>query len=132
TDKVLSGKLKGTTKKAFTDVVNIGIGGSDLGPKMVVEALSDYHTSIRTHYISNIDYDLIAQKLEQLNPETTLVIVVSKSFGTKETLANADLFKSWLTKEKLLMTDDVVEVTSEPDKAIVYGIEEVASFPMWD
>lgn len=132
TDKVLSGELKGTTKKAFTDVVNIGIGGSDLGPKMVVEALSDYHTSIRTHYISNIDYDLIAQKLEQLNPETTLVIVVSKSFGTKETLANADLFKSWLTKNNLLIKDHLVAVTSAPDKAILYGVEESAIFPMWD
>ena len=77
-NQIINGDLVGTTGKPFTDVINLGIGGSDLGPKMVVEALVDYKNHLNSHFISNIDNDTISRKLKSLNPETTLVILVSK------------------------------------------------------
>ncbi|NNC70058.1 MAG: glucose-6-phosphate isomerase, partial [Flavobacteriaceae bacterium] len=88
-EKVISGNHKGYTGKAITDVVNIGIGGSDLGPRMVVDALQFYKNHLNTHFISNIDGDHLAETLKNLNPETTLFIIVSKTFTTQETLTNA-------------------------------------------
>ena len=132
TNEILLGKRLGTTQKMFTDVINIGIGGSDLGPKMVVESLTDYKTHLNIHYISNIDYDVIHETLSKLNAETTLVIVVSKSFTTLETLTNADVVKSWLLKAGLKTEDHIVGVTSCSEKAISYGINTKSIFPMWD
>ena len=96
--KVISGALKGYTGKAITDVVNIGIGGSDLGPRMVVDALQYYKNHLKTHFVSNIDGDHVAEILKNLNPETTLFVIVSKTFTTQETLTNAETVKKWFLK----------------------------------
>ena len=98
TDDIISGKIKGSTNKIFTDIVNIGIGGSDLGPAMVVEALKYYSSRLKTHFVSNVDGDHVLEILKELNPETTLFIVVSKTFTTQETLSNAITIKNWLIK----------------------------------
>ena len=98
TDDIISGEIKGSTNKIFTDIVNIGIGGSDLGPAMVVEALKYYSSRLKTHFVSNVDGDHVLEILKDLNPETTLLIVVSKTFTTQETLSNAITIKNWLIK----------------------------------
>jgi glucose-6-phosphate isomerase len=98
TDDIISGEIKGSTNKIFTDIINIGIGGSDLGPAMVVEALKYYSSRLKTHFVSNVDGDHILEILKELNPETTLFIVVSKTFTTQETLSNAITIKNWLIK----------------------------------
>ncbi|MDC0388917.1 glucose-6-phosphate isomerase [Flavobacteriaceae bacterium] len=98
TDDIISGEIKGSTNKIFTDIVNIGIGGSDLGPAMVVEALKYYSSRLKTHFVSNVDGDHVLEILKKLNPETTLFIVVSKTFTTQETLSNAITIKNWLIK----------------------------------
>ena len=96
--KIIDGTIKGYTGKKFTDVVNIGIGGSDLGPKMAVEALKFYKNSLNIHFISNVDGDHNEEVLKTLNPETTFFIIVSKTFTTQETLTNANLAKNWIQK----------------------------------
>ena len=98
TDDIISGEIKGSTNKIFTDIVNIGIGGSDLGPAMVVEALKYYSSRLKTHFVSNVDGDHVLEILKELNPETTLFIVVSKTFTTQETLSNAITIENWLIK----------------------------------
>ena len=98
TDSVISGSKKGYTGKTFTDVVNIGIGGSDLGPAMVVEALKFYGNHLRLHFVSNVDGDHVYETLKGLDPETTLFVVVSKTFTTQETLSNATTIKKWFLK----------------------------------
>lgn len=95
TEEVRSGSWKGYTGKAITDVVNIGIGGSDLGPVMVTEALKHYATNIHVHFVSNIDGTHIAETLKNLNPETTLFLIASKTFTTAETITNATSAKNW-------------------------------------
>ena len=87
--EVINGQRLGFTGKAFTDVVNVGIGGSDLGPAMVVEALQYYHNHLNIHFVSNVDGDHVQEVLKKLNPETTLFVIVSKTFTTQETLAFA-------------------------------------------
>ncbi len=99
TNDVLSGKIKGSTNKPFTDIVNIGIGGSDLGPAMVVEALKFYSSKVKSHFISNVDGDHVLEVIKELNPETTLFIIVSKTFTTQETLSNAKTIRNWLVKK---------------------------------
>ena len=94
-EAVISGDKKGYTGKPFTDVVNVGIGGSDLGPVMVTEALQFYSNHLRTHFVSNVDGDHVHETLRKLNPETTLFVIVSKSFTTQETLSNALTIKKW-------------------------------------
>ena len=96
TDDVLSGKIKGSTNKVFTDIVNIGIGGSDLGPVMIVEALKYYKSRLSPHFVSNVDGDHVVEILKKINPETTLFIIVSKTFKTQETLSNAKTIKKWI------------------------------------
>lgn len=132
TEQVISGELKGTTGKAFTDVVNIGIGGSDLGPKLVTESLADYKNHLNIHYISNIDNDSIECLKQKLNPETTLLILVSKSFTTLETISNADILKKWILTNNLKTQDHLIAVSSNISEAISYGIKENNIFPMWD
>ncbi|RRO26167.1 glucose-6-phosphate isomerase [Flavobacteriaceae bacterium 14752] len=132
--KVESGEWKGYSGKAITDVVNIGIGGSDLGPQMVVEALKHYHKKLNTHFISNVDGDHVAETLKGLNPETTLCIVVSKSFTTQETLTNANTVRSWFLKHT---TQDQIQhhfvaVSANVEKANEFGISSDNIFPMWD
>ena len=94
-DEVISGKRVGFSGKPFTDVVNIGIGGSDLGPAMVVEALKFYKNHLNVHFVSNVDGDHEQEVLKKLNPETTLFVIVSKTFTTQETLTNAETIRSW-------------------------------------
>lgn len=95
TNQVLSGEWKGYTGKKMTDVVNIGIGGSDLGPLMVTEALKPYSKGLNMHFVSNIDGTHMAETLKKINPETTLFIIASKTFTTQETITNATSAKTW-------------------------------------
>ncbi|MEP3671964.1 MAG: glucose-6-phosphate isomerase, partial [Hyphomicrobiales bacterium] len=95
---VRKGAIKGATGKAFRDVVNIGIGGSDLGPVMVVSALEPYHDGPRCHFVSNVDGAHMSDTLKDLDPETTLVLVCSKTFTTHETMTNAASARAWLSE----------------------------------
>lgn len=95
-DEILSGSWKGYTGKKITDVVNIGIGGSDLGPLMVTEALKPYSKGLTSHFVSNIDGTHMAETLRKVCPETTLFIIASKTFTTQETITNATSAKDWL------------------------------------
>ncbi|MGK0326219.1 MAG: glucose-6-phosphate isomerase, partial [Polaribacter sp.] len=97
-NKVISGKWKGYTGKSITDIVNIGIGGSDLGPDMIVESLQFYKNQLTTHFVSNIDGDHVSEVIKKLNPETTLFVIVSKTFTTQETITNAETLKNWFLK----------------------------------
>ena len=134
TDSVLNGNHKGFKGDKITDVVNIGIGGSDLGPSMVVESLSHYKTHLNTHFISNVDGDHLNEILNKVNPETTLFIVVSKTFTTIETLTNAKSVKNWFLKTAT--ADDIskhfISVTANTEKAVDFGISHDNIFPMWD
>ena len=133
-NKVESGEWKGYSGKAITDVVNIGIGGSDLGPQMVVDSLTHYKNHLNTHFISNVDGDHVAETLKDLNPETTLCIVVSKSFTTQETLTNANTVRSWFLKHTTQeqIKHHFVAVSANVDKANEFGISSDNIFPMWD
>ncbi len=131
-EQVISGNYTSTTNKAFTDIINIGIGGSDLGPKMVLEALKSYKNHLNTHFISNVDGDSIHSLLSRLNPETTLVIVVSKTFTTQETLLNATIVKEWLEKHHLKTEKHVIAVSSNAQEVEKFGITSENLFPMWD
>lgn len=131
---IISGKHKGYTGKAITDVVNIGIGGSDLGPVMITEALEFYKNHLKIHFISNIDGDMIHQKLKQLDPETTLFVVVSKTFTTQETISNATTARSWFienaTKEDVYK--HFVAASSNIPNVVEFGIAKENIFPLWD
>ena len=131
---IINGHKKGASGKRITDVVNIGIGGSDLGPKMITKALSYYKNNLEIHFISNIDGDHVFEVLKKLNPETTLFLVVSKSFTTQETLTNAKTVKNWLVSKlgKKAISDHFVAVSSNPNKALDFGIEKQNIFPMYD
>jgi glucose-6-phosphate isomerase len=132
--EVISGKKKGYTNKAFTDVVNIGIGGSDLGPAMVVEALQYYKNQLNVHFVSNIDGDHVNEIIKKLNPETTLFVIASKTFTTQETLSNAETIRDWFLKSA--KQEDVakhfVAVSTNIDKVTAFGINPENVFPMWD
>ena len=95
TNNVVSGVWKGYTDKKITDIVNIGIGGSDLGPDMVVDALKYYKNHLNVHFVSNIDGDHVQEIIKKLNPETSLFVIVSKTFTTQETLTNATTIRKW-------------------------------------
>ena len=134
TDKVIHGELKGYSGKSFTDVVNIGIGGSDLGPAMVTEALKFYKNHLSIHFVSNVDGDHVHEVLKTLDPETTLFVVVSKTFTTQETLSNATTIKKWFlqyaTQEDIAKHFAAVSTNSE--KIAEFGIDAANVFPMWD
>lgn len=133
-DDVISGNRKGYTGKAFTDIVNIGIGGSDLGPAMVVESLKYYKNQLNVRFISNVDGDHVMESLKGLNPETTLFVVASKTFTTQETLSNAETIKAWFLQSA--KQEDVakhfVAVSTNISKVTEFGIAEENIFPMWD
>ncbi|NNC70105.1 MAG: glucose-6-phosphate isomerase, partial [Flavobacteriaceae bacterium] len=133
-EKVISGNHKGYTGKAITDVVNIGIGGSDLGPRMVVDALQFYKNHLNTHFISNIDGDHLAETLKNLNPETTLFIIVSKTFTTQETLTNALSVKDWFLQSANQedIEHNFVAVSTNKEKVASFGISSDHIFTMWD
>lgn len=133
-NQVITGQLKGYTNKPFTDVVNIGIGGSDLGPAMVVESLQYYKNHLTTHFVSNVDGDHVNEVLKTLNPETTLFVIVSKTFTTQETLSNANTIRTWFLKQA--KQEDVakhfVAVSTNIEKVKDFGINENNIFPMWN
>ena len=133
-ESIISGHYKGFSGKKISDVVNIGIGGSDLGPSMVVEALSHYSTHLNTHFISNVDGDYLYEVLDKLNPETTLFIVVSKTFTTIETITNANSVKSWFLKTATVndISKHFIAVSCNIDKAVDFGVDSNNIFPMWD
>uniref|UniRef100_A0A8D0CMP3 Glucose-6-phosphate isomerase n=1 Tax=Scleropages formosus TaxID=113540 RepID=A0A8D0CMP3_SCLFO len=134
--KVRSGEWKGYTGKAITDVVNIGIGGSDLGPLMVTEALKPYSTGgPRAWFVSNIDGTHIAKTLAGLNPETTLFIVASKTFTTQETITNAESAKEWLlqaAKDPSVVAKHFVALSTNAPKVKDFGIDTENMFEFWD
>ena len=134
TFEVTSGKRTGYTGKAFTDVVNIGIGGSDLGPAMVVEALQYYKNNLNVHFVSNVDGDHVNEIIKKLNPETTLFVIVSKTFTTQETLTNSETIRKWFLKSA--SQEDVakhfVAVSTNLQKVTEFGINPDNVFPMWD
>lgn len=133
-ESIISGAKKGYTGKAFTDVVNIGIGGSDLGPAMVVEALAYYRNHLNVRFISNVDGDHVMESLKGLNPETTLFVIVSKTFTTQETLSNAETARKWFLESA--KQEDVakhfVAVSTNIQKVTEFGIDSNNIFPMWD
>ncbi|MFN3752619.1 glucose-6-phosphate isomerase [Flavobacterium sp.] len=133
-DEVISGQRKGFTGKVFTDVVNIGIGGSDLGPAMVVEALQFYKNQLTVHFVSNVDGDHVNEVIKKLNPETTLFVIASKTFTTQETLSNAETIRAWFLKSA--KQEDVakhfVAVSTNIQKVTEFGINPDNIFPMWD
>lgn len=134
TDAVISGTKKGYTGKTFTDVVNIGIGGSDLGPAMVVEALKFYGNHLKMHFVSNVDGDHVYETLKGLNPETTLFVVVSKTFTTQETLSNATTIRKWFLKQATQadVSKHFAAVSTNAEKIAEFGIDADNVFPMWD
>ncbi|MDX1363685.1 MAG: glucose-6-phosphate isomerase [Arenibacter latericius] len=133
-DSIISGAAKGYTGKVFTDVVNIGIGGSDLGPEMVVKALKFYGNHLKMHFVSNVDGDHVHETLKELDPETTLFVVVSKTFTTQETLSNATTIKNWFLKSA--KQEDVAKhfaaVSTNTEKIAEFGIASENVFPMWN
>ncbi|NLP57610.1 glucose-6-phosphate isomerase [Lutibacter sp. B1] len=134
TKKITSGEWKGYTGKSITDIVNIGIGGSDLGPDMVVESLKYYKNHLNTHFVSNIDGDHVQEIIKNLNPETTLFVIVSKTFTTQETLTNATTIKKWFLESA--SENDVakhfVAVSTNLKAVGGFGIDSDNIFPMWD
>lgn len=133
-NEVISGQRKGFTGKTFTDVVNIGIGGSDLGPAMVVEALQFYKNHLNVHFVSNVDGDHVNEIIKKLNPETTLFVIASKTFTTQETLSNAETIRAWFLQSA--KQEDVakhfVAVSTNIQKVTEFGINPDNIFPMWD
>ena len=133
-EKVISGEYRGFSGEKITDVVNIGIGGSDLGPVMVCSALKHYKTRLNTHFISNVDGNHLAEVLKNLNPETTLFIVASKTFTTQETITNAFSAKKWFLQKAT--EEDVakhfVALSTNIDAVKSFGIAEENIFEFWD
>ena len=135
-DRVISGTWTGYTGKRMTDVVNIGIGGSDLGPCMVTEALRPFaHGQLQVHFVSNIDGTHISETLKKLNPETTLFIIASKTFTTQETLTNAMTAREWFlthAKHESHIAKHFVAVSTNRTKVVEFGIDEANMFRFWD
>ena len=134
TNQIVDGKRKGFTGKPFTDIVNIGIGGSDLGPAMVVESLQYYKNHLTTYFVSNVDGDHVNEILKKLNPETTLFVIVSKTFTTQETLSNANTIKEWFLQSaaKQDIAKHFVAISTNNESVKGFGIEEDNIFPMWN
>jgi glucose-6-phosphate isomerase len=135
TNQVLSGDWKGYTGKKMTDVVNIGIGGSDLGPLMVTEALKPYSKGLNMHFVSNIDGTHLAETLKKINAETTLFIIASKTFTTQETITNATSAKTWFlstAKDPAAVAKHFVALSTNEEKATSFGIDAKNMFGFWD
>ena len=133
-NKVISGKWKGYTGKSITDIVNIGIGGSDLGPDMVVESLKHYKNQLNTHFVSNVDGDHVSEIIKTLNPETTLFVIVSKTFTTQETITNSETIKNWFLKSATIfdIPKHFVAVSTNLEAVDNFGIDKKNVFPMWN
>ncbi|OOF37522.1 glucose-6-phosphate isomerase [Rodentibacter heidelbergensis] len=133
--RVISGEWKGYTGKAITDVVNIGIGGSDLGPYMVTEALRPYKNHLSMHFVSNVDGTHIAETLKKVNPETTLFLVASKTFTTQETMTNAESARDWLlsaAKDKSAVAKHFAALSTNSKAVAEFGIDTDNMFEFWD
>ncbi|MDQ6576371.1 MAG: glucose-6-phosphate isomerase [Haemophilus parahaemolyticus] len=134
-ERVISGKWKGYTGKAITDVINIGIGGSDLGPYMVTEALRPYKNHLTMHFVSNVDGTHIAETLKKVNPETTLVLVASKTFTTQETMTNAHTARDWLlaaAKDESAVAKHFAALSTNAKEVKKFGIDINNMFEFWD
>jgi glucose-6-phosphate isomerase len=135
-EAVRSGTWKGYTGKAITDVVNIGIGGSDLGPKMVTEALKPYgKPDLRVHFVSNVDSSDLVEILKLLNPETVLFLVASKTFTTQETMTNAHSARTWFlasAKDEAAIAKHFVALSTNTDVVARFGIDTDNMFGFWD
>jgi glucose-6-phosphate isomerase len=130
-----SGALTGFTGEPFTDVVNLGIGGSDLGPRLVCQALPSAATSPSVHFVANLDADDLCSVTQSLRPETTLFILCSKSFSTEETLNNGELAKQWLRSagaSEAQLAQHFVAVTANTGKASAWGLHTEQCLPMWE
>jgi len=135
TEKVISGEWKGYTGKAITDIVNIGIGGSDLGPLMVTEALKPYKNHLKLHFVSNVDGTHIAETLKEVDPETTMFIVASKTFTTQETMTNANTAKDWFlesAKDLENVAKHFVAVSTNAEAVSAFGIDTNNMFRFWN
>lgn len=133
-DKVISGIWKGYTGKSITHIVNIGIGGSDLGPAMVVEALEYYKNHLAVSFISNVEGDHHQEIIKNLNPETTLFVIVSKTFTTQETISNANSIRAWFLNQapKDAVAKHFVAVSTNTKETAAFGISAENTFPMND
>jgi glucose-6-phosphate isomerase len=135
-EQVRSGEWRGYTGERITDVVNIGIGGSDLGPQMVVQALKPYrHPCLKMHFISNVDGAHAKETLESLNPETTLFIVSSKTFTTQETMTNAHYAREWFLAQSQAerhIAKHFVAVSTNRNAVAAFGIDPANMFELWD
>ena len=133
-ENIINGSKKGYSGKTFTDVVNIGIGGSDLGPNMVVESLQYYKNHLNIHFISNVDGDHVSEVLKKINPETTLFVIVSKTFTTQETLTNSETIRAWFLKsaKEEHISQHFVAVSTNIQRVTDFGIHPTNIFPMWD
>lgn len=135
-EKVQGGAWKGYSGKSITDIVNIGIGGSDLGPYMVTEALKPYgKAGLNVHFVSNVDGTHIAETLKKVNPETTLFIIASKTFTTQETLANANSAKAWFlekAKDSAAVAKHFVALSTNAKEVAAFGIDTNNMFEFWD
>ncbi len=135
TEKVISGEWKGYTGKAITDVVNIGIGGSDLGPCMITMALTPYHNHLKSHFVSNVDGTHIAETLKECDPETTLFLVSSKTFTTQETMTNAHTARDWFLKaagDKKHVAKHFAALSTNTKAVSEFGIDTDNMFEFWD
>ena len=134
-ERVISGEWKGYTGKAITDVINIGIGGSDLGPYMVTEALRPYKNHLTMHFVSNVDGTHIAETLKKVNPETTLVLVASKTFTTQETMTNAVSARDWFlatAKDEKHVAKHFAALSTNAQEVAKFGIDTDNMFGFWD
>lgn len=134
-ERVISGEWKGYTGKVITDVINIGIGGSDLGPYMVTEALRPYKNHLTMHFVSNVDGTHIAETLKKVNPETTLVLVASKTFTTQETMTNAHTARDWLlaaAKDESAVAKHFAALSTNAKEVEKFGIDTNNMFEFWD
>lgn len=134
-DSVIAGNWKGYSGKSITDVVNIGIGGSDLGPVMVTEALKAYKTHLNLHFVSNVDGTHIAETLKKVNPETTLFLIASKTFTTQETMANAFSARDWFlgnAKDIAHVSKHFVALSTNAKEVANFGIDVANMFEFWD
>ncbi|WP_339815334.1 glucose-6-phosphate isomerase [uncultured Imperialibacter sp.] len=136
TEKLHTGELKGFSGKAIRHVVNIGIGGSDLGPYMVTESLKPYQVEgIESHYVSNVDGTHLLQTLKKVDPETTLFIIASKTFTTQETMTNAESARDWLLaacKDEKYVRNHFIALSTNTEKVVQFGIAEENMFKFWD
>ena len=133
--RIISGEWKGYTGKAISDVVNIGIGGSDLGPYMVTEALRPYKNHLNMHFVSNVDGTHIAETLKKVNPETTLFLVASKTFTTQETMTNAQSARDWLlkaAKDESAVAKHFAALSTNAKDVEKFGIDTNNMFEFWD